>query len=58
MPATCTGHGPVVLSGPTDPSVAHKGLEYAAKLANKFGMKHTVVIAEQALHEISYGLRE
>ena len=33
-------------------------LEYAAKLANKFGVKHTVVMADQALHDISYGLRE
>ena len=28
------------------------------KLANKFGVKHTVVMADQALHDISYGLRE
>ena len=27
------------------------------KLA-KFGVKHTVVMADQALHDISYGLRE
>ena len=33
-------------------------IEYAAKLANKFGMKHTIVMADQALHDTSNGLRE
>ena len=27
-------------------------------MANKFGLKHTVVMADQALHDISNGLRE
>jgi len=43
---------------PIDPSVVHRGLEYAVTQANKFGMKDTVVIADKALHDILYGLRE
>ena len=31
----------MIPSGPTDPSIVDKGLEYAVKLANKFGMNHT-----------------
>ena len=58
MPATCIGYGPIISSSPTDPSIVHKGLEYAVKLANKFGMNHTVVMADQALCEIAFGLRE
>ena len=37
--------------------VVHKGLEYATKLAAKYGMEHTVVTADQAIYEIAYGLR-
>ena len=48
----------MIPSGPTDPSVVHKGLEYAVTLANKFGMNHTVVTADQALCEIAFWLRE
>ena len=33
-------------------------LEYAAMLANMFGVKHTADMADQALYDISYGLRE
>ena len=54
--ATCIGYGPMIPSGPTDPSVVHKGLEYVVKLDNKFGMNHTVVMADQALYEIVFGL--
>ena len=39
-------YGPIVL------------VRYAAKLANKFGVKHTVVMSDQALYDISYGLWE
>ena len=46
MPVTCIGYGPMIPSGPTDPSVAHKRLEYALKLA------------AQALYEIVFVLRE
>ena len=31
---------------------------YAANLANKFVVKHTVIMDDQALHDISYTLRE
>lgn len=58
VPATQIGYGPMIPSSPNDPSVVHKGLEYAAKLAAKFGMKHTVVTADQAIYEIVFGLRE
>ena len=33
-------------------------IEYAAKLVNKFGVKHTIVMADQALHDTSNGLQE
>ena len=48
----------MIPSSPNDPSVVHKGLQCAAKLAVKYGMKHTVVTADQAIYDIAYGLRE
>ena len=48
----------MIPSGPTDPSVVHKSLEYVVKLDNKFGINHTVVTADKALYEIAFGLRE
>ena len=33
-------------------------LEHAAKLANKPGVKHTVIMVDQTLHDISNELRE
>ena len=33
-------------------------IEYAAKLANKFGVKNTIVMADQTLHDTSNGLRD
>ena len=56
--ATHIGYGPMIPSSPNDPSVVHKGLEYAAKLAASFGMKHTVVTADQSIYEIVFALRE
>ena len=56
IPQTKIGYGPMVPSGPTDPAVVHKGLEYIAKLSDKYGMKHTIVTADQAIYDIAYAL--
>ena len=49
MPAKYFIYGLMINSGATDPSEVHRFLEYAAKLTNKFRIKHTVVMADQAL---------
>ena len=52
VPATCLIYGLMIHSVQIDP------LRICSKAGNKFGVKHTVVMADQALHDISYGLRE
>ena len=56
--ATKIGYGPMIPSAPTDPSVVHKGIEYAVKLSAKLGLKHTIVTADQAIYDIAFSLRE
>jgi len=57
IPQTKIGYGPMVPSGPTDPAVVHKGLEYIVQLTHKYGMKHAIVTADQAIYDIAYALR-
>ena len=52
--ATKIGYGPMIPSAPTDPSVVHKGIEYAVKLSAKLGLKHTIVTADQAIYDIAF----
>ena len=54
--ATTIGYCPFLQDSPTNPVVVKKALKLCMKSSEKLELKHTVVIQDQAIYEISYTL--
>lgn len=52
------GDGPIFLSRPRNHKVVCKGLQYAVKLFDKFGLVYTFVVVEQTIYGTAINLYE